>query len=220
MCATSLACAAAAGLLFPAHSRSAAHSTRIAAVCCHDVPCWSATMEPLTKRLRALLGPDAILYENDCGDSFTGLKSIPEELDIISFDIYVGYSPAPKNNGTAEAVAARSYAETHLYPLLGPHQSIAAVPGTFACSNLTYMPLEESAASVVEKLDAYWQWMKEDARLVMLNPWHFNFRGHPQHAPPCDMQLGAADMPSVLAKLDEIGKWIIANNTAVEKRGE
>ena len=45
-------------------------------------------------------------------------------------------------------------------------------------------------------------------------PQHFATRGHNQ-APgsPCDMQIGAEDMPAVVAKLKEINLWIMHNSS-------
>ena len=63
------------------------------------------------------------------------------------------------------------------------------------------MPLELSGKSVVAKLRAYFEWGKADARMVAINPWHFNRRRHPQNGPPCDMELGAADIPGVVVGL-------------------
>lgn len=60
-----------------------------------------------------------------------------------------------------------------VYPRLAPHQKIFVVPGTFACSNLSYMPLEKSSRSVVEKLRAYFEWGKEDPRMAGINPWQY-----------------------------------------------
>lgn len=39
---------------------------------------------------------------------------------------------------------------------------------------------------------------------------HWNHRHSPQHPPPCDMELGASNMPDVVAELEKIGKWIKA----------
>ena len=87
--------------------------------------------------LGKLLGPKAILYENECGDSIAGggpshagppLDKVAPELDYISIDLYEGYTP-DDNNGTAEAVAARAFVEKEVYPRLAPHQKIFVVPG-------------------------------------------------------------------------------------------
>ena len=84
------------------------------------------------------------------------------------------------------------------------------VPGTYGCSNVTYMPLADMAKNVVDKLDGYFSWAKEDRRIAGFNPWHWSNRGSPQSGPPCDMILGASAMPTVVAKLTEIGKFIMA----------
>ena len=44
------------------------------------------------------------------------------------------------------------------------------------------------------------------------NSWHFNNRSTAQHSLPYDMRLGAVAMPTVVAKLREIGSFIV-NNT-------
>jgi hypothetical protein len=36
-------------------------------ICCHNSSCWHDQLYPLSAKLRALLGPNAILYENECG---------------------------------------------------------------------------------------------------------------------------------------------------------
>jgi hypothetical protein len=193
-------------------------------ICCHNSSCWHGQIYPLSAKLRALLGPSAILYENECGDSIAGggmahghpigppLDKIAPDLDWLSFDVYKGYSPkgGPDggSDGASEAAAAKAFAEKIVYPIMAPHQKLVVVPGTFACSNLTYMPLEASAKSVIAKLKAYFEWGKTDERMVAINPWHFNRRDKPQNGPPCDMELGAVDLPGVVDELATIGKWI------------
>ena len=42
-------------------------------ICCHlSVSCWDSLLNPLAEKLRALLGPDKILYTNECGDAIAG----------------------------------------------------------------------------------------------------------------------------------------------------
>ena len=44
---------------------------------------------------------------------------------------------------------------------------------------------------------------------------HFNNRtGSPQHGPPCDMELGAVAMPSVMKTLKKIGTYILSGPAA------
>ena len=180
-------------------------------ICCHNAPCWKEVLTPLSSALRRLLGPKALLYENECGDSISTLppgEFLSPDLDLVSIDVYQDYLPSSPIS-PKEALSARHFAETEMYPRMHPHQRIMFVPGTFACSNLSFMPLNESSARVVAALDGFFQWGLEDDRVAGFNPWHFNDRGHPQHNPPCDMQLGAVSMPKVVEKLKEIGKHII-----------
>jgi hypothetical protein len=123
-----------------------------------------------------------------------------------------GYTPGSK--GIDEVVAAKKMYDI-IFPKLHAHQQVMLVPGTFACSNLTYFPLEQQAQNNVEKLSGYFEWAKADKRIAGMNPWHFNTRAAAQHPPPCDMLLGASSMPAVVAKLKEIGKYILAQHTDV-----
>ena len=151
-------------------------------ICCHNSTCWHAQLYPLAAQLRSLLGSDAVLYENDCADSIIGggmahghpvgppLDKVAPDLDIVSVDVYKGFT-MEDSNGSAEAVAAQKLAVEEVYPRLWPHQKIFVVPGTFACSNLSYMPLEVSSRSVVQKLRAYFDWTKADPRVLGINPY-------------------------------------------------
>ena len=81
---------------------------------------------------------------------------------------------------------------------------------------MTYFPRDAQAKNLVEillvdKLDGYFEWAKSDKRIAGFNPWHFNNRSNPQAGGACDMELGAVAMPSVYAKLQEIGKFILGN---------
>jgi hypothetical protein len=146
-------------------------------ICCHNSSCWHGQLYPISTKLRALVGPSAILYENECGDSIAGggmahghpvgppLDKIAPALDWISVDVYKGFTPDDPD-GKAEAVAAKAFVEKYVYPKMAAHQKLVVVPGTFACSNLTYMPLELSSKSVVAKLQAYFEWGKQDERVV------------------------------------------------------
>ena len=41
-------------------------------LCSHNIyPCWKLSMGPLVKKVRALLGPTALLYTNECESSFS-----------------------------------------------------------------------------------------------------------------------------------------------------
>ena len=52
------------------------------------------------------------------------------------------------------------------------------------------------------------RWAKKDPKIAGFNPWHFSNRSGPQLRGGWDQRLGAVSMPSVVAKLQEIGKHI------------
>eukprot|EP01051_Picozoa_sp_SAG22_P016498 SAG22_NODE_2340_length_2689_cov_1.976448_2_plen_585_part_01 len=197
-------------------------------ICCHNSSCWEDQLVPITSKLRQFLGPNALLYENDCTDSIEGandsfhcqeprgcppIRHIAPALDYVSADYYTGYGPANIHgeNGTAEADGVRNFYESIVYPKLGPHQNVWVVPGVFACSNVSYMPLANSSRSVIAKLSKYFEWAKVDPRVAGVNPWHLSRRSHSQHPTPCDMMLGAVDMPDVMKLLRSMGEWIEAH---------
>ena len=66
---------------------------------------------------------------------------------------------------------------------LAPHQRVILVPGMFACTNHTNMPLEVMDQNGVEKLSGYYNWAMEEPRSIGMNPWHFNNRTGPEHTP-------------------------------------
>jgi hypothetical protein len=206
-------------------------------ICCMNATCWETALEPVTKKLRTLLGPDALIYTNECANH--DIKEVPKEFDLISVDVYAGEKRKrpgvflrhlyikvillprqardkhrestqtrgrflagfkPGTKGMDEVTAAKKMYDI-IFPKLHDHQKVMLVPGTFACSNLTYFPLDGQAKNLVEKLDGYFDWAKSDERIAGFNPWHFNNRSNPQSGPPCDMELGAVAMPSVYKKL-------------------
>ena len=58
-----------------------------------------------------------------------------------------------------------------LFPKLHDHQQVLLVPGTFACSNLTYFALDDQAKNVVDKMEGYFKWAKAEKRIAGFNPW-------------------------------------------------
>eukprot|EP01046_Picozoa_sp_COSAG06_P037036 COSAG06_NODE_4140_length_4533_cov_3.136446_7_plen_87_part_00 len=58
-----------------------------------------------------------------------------------------------------------------LFPKLHGHQQVLLVPGTFACSNLTYFALDDQAKNVVDKMEGYFKWAKAEQRIAGFNPW-------------------------------------------------
>jgi hypothetical protein len=76
-------------------------------LCCQDtsertgMECWDTVIAPVADKFRALLGPKALIYTNECGGeamwNSSAIKSgwkIPASLDIVSVDYYAGWLPA------------------------------------------------------------------------------------------------------------------------------
>ena len=176
-------------------------------ICCMNVSCWVAALAPVAARLRAALGPSAVLYTNECAANLTRLGGVPEALDLVSVDVYAGFLPGTQ--GSEEYERARMVYEQNVFPNLRSHQQVMLVPGVFGCSNTSFYPLEAQSAQIVRKLQLYFEWAREEPRVAGFMPWHFNTRGSTQHPPPCDMCLGAVAMPTVVEQLQEMGRYIM-----------
>jgi len=162
-------------------------------ICCSNVTCWETSLAPVAKKVRKLL-PDAVIYTNECAEK--GIKEVPPDFDLISVDTCSslffllgtvcsrnwrglnsfccccadnGYSPGSK--GTDEVTQAQAMYNNILFPKLHDHQQVLLVPGTFACSNLTYFALDDQAKNVVDKMEGYFKWAKAEKRIAGFNPW-------------------------------------------------
>ena len=192
-------------------------------ICCSGTP--YANLSSVAGRLRQGLGPAAWIYTNECSEmaswpsiGVNGTGGVPFGLDAISVDFY----DEKNTNGTAEVDKNKKFYREVIFPRLHPHQQALFVPGIFAsdpthCADTgVSCPLDAQAKQIVTKLDGFFQWAKDEARIVGFNPWHFNNRSHPQLKGSYDQRLGAVSMPSVVAKLQEIGTYI----TRTADRGE
>jgi hypothetical protein len=67
----------------------------------------------------------------------------------------------------------REFARTHIIPTLHPHQRLMVVPGLYGNDSAT--PAEHALQDerLLAKLDAYWEWIQNDTRMVGLNPYHW-----------------------------------------------
>ena len=189
-------------------------------LCSHNIyPCWKLSMGPLLKKVRALLGPKAILYTNECESSFSNhtgpsLDKLPPELDLISFDAYAGLTVG--SNASTEVDVVSGYLNQAIFGMMWPHQKALLVPGMFQCANV--MSFNQSEDKAVQKLDAYFQYAKTERRVVGFAPWHWGDRHNPQAKAGCDMEKGAGSMPRAVAKLREIGHWMKANAAGTSLR--
>jgi hypothetical protein len=197
-------------------------------LCCRNTSCWQDYV-PYTRELRRLIGPEALIYTNECWLGATPMANVTMadmDFDLFSVDAYQWDYRQP-TIGHAEAAEIEAlYTET-IIPRLAAKTQVLLVPGVFGCSNSSaigkVVPLEgtKGAAAhgqdqiVVDKLEGLFSWAKTEPRVGGFNPWHFADRGHNQ-APgcPCDMQLGASSMPAVVAKLREINLWIMHNSSS------
>ena len=78
----------------------------------------------------------------------------------------------------------------------------------------TPCPIVSTLLNLAPKLEGFYAWAKTENRIAGLNSWHFGHRRHPQNSAIHDMELGAVEMPSVLAKLCEIGEHIVAQSVS------
>ena len=125
------------------------------------------------------------------------IKKVPDAIDIISADIYVineGYEPD----------AARKVYQEHIYPTLASHQRVMQVPGLFADPRLSN---ETNSKILLEKVNGFWEWARNDTLVVGMNPWHWNTWGGTFQKTP-QFMLGAREFPAVVDRLHEIGKVI------------
>ena len=111
-------------------------------------------------------------------------------------------------------------AEKTIFPQMAPHQKLLLVPGVYgntpakcekAGGSAAVCSLDAQAIQVVAKLDGFFEWAKGEKRIAGFNPWHFGHRSAPQNSAIHDMELGAVEIPNVLAKLRQIGEYIVAH---------
>ena len=99
--------------------------------------CWNNQLSKLATKLRMLLGADAVLFANECvprlqhtGNASWSAVRVPEDLDLISVDIYDGYRPG--SSGLDEVAAVRQQYEHGLLPKLhagpGSRVPVSAAP--------------------------------------------------------------------------------------------
>jgi hypothetical protein len=165
----------------------------------------------VTAALRQEFGKSLILYTNECTGGIERMTADDlAHLDLFSIDVYDNRNA----DGLAEVHAAQQTFQTSIFPKLTAKQKVLLVPGTFGntpegceAANLS-CPLAAQQEQIVQKLEAYFSWAKSDARVVGFNPWHFDYRVGDQAQASDDMKLGAVQMPLVLAKLKEIGRFI------------
>ena len=71
-------------------------------VCCGATAakCWAEGYGPLTRKIRQYLGPDAIIYANECLDITNpslNVTEVPPDFDLISVDHCALTAPPPSS---------------------------------------------------------------------------------------------------------------------------
>lgn len=182
-------------------------------MCCRNVTCWDQYV-PYTAKLRQLLGPDAILYANECWLGDTAAVTIAPEFSHFSVDTYQ-YDYRQKGVGEREVAQVKS-AYNYLFTRMHPAQQVLIVAGTFACTSNSSVgksvPVDGGQTDeVLAKVNGLYEWAQSERRVAGFAPWHFNNRGGNQaQGASCDMRLGAEAMPKVVQRLREIGSAIIS----------
>jgi hypothetical protein len=136
--------------------------------------------------------------------------AIPAAIDLVcATGGYDGFMPGMSGE---EEVNRSKPRLAPLFAMLRPHQRAMLLPGVFGClANQSFFgPPAAQAARVVRKMDAFWNWARAEPKVVGLDPWHYWNESDTLDGGPCDMKLGVQAMPSVLAKLKEIGTAIVA----------
>ena len=164
--------------------------------------------------LRKQLGPAVKLVMNDACNVLgpASWPTIPTALDYISCDVY------NVTNGRGEAEQIIAYYQQFMAKLRN-HQQLLLVPGTFACS--TGIGATQNSTSqaemVLQKLEVLEAWAKRTPQVGGFYPWHLMNRMDMPDSERCDFRLGAISMPTVMAKLKEIGRTIVSR--AAEQQG-
>lgn len=124
-----------------------------------------------------------LVYVNECKLSFNnthrpyGIKGLlPAGLDLISFDAYQlsnlsTFAPTPW--WLQEPRANRAFVARELIPRMHPHQRLMVIPGLYGNDSATAAEHAVQDTRLVAKLEAYWEWIKGDDRIIGLNPYHW-----------------------------------------------
>ena len=193
-----------------------------------EVVCGGVHVENLTavaayskKQLLAAGVGHGLVYVNECKLSFNnthrpyGIKGLlPAGLDLISFDAYQlsnlsTFAPTPW--WLQEPRANRAFVAQELIPRMHPHQRLMVIPGLYGNDSATATEHAVQDIRLVAKLEAYWEWIKEDNKIVGLNPYHWVC-----HAWCCFLAFGAC----VLTPLSRgrASPTLPANATALSRR--
>eukprot|EP01052_Picozoa_sp_SAG31_P047729 SAG31_NODE_9683_length_1242_cov_0.966754_1_plen_382_part_01 len=217
-------------------------------ICCHCPSCLNATLAPVARRLRSHFPDPKVLliWANECDSSIVGgighggavtpplprgPGAIPSEIDLLSVDIYRGFGNDTLP-GAAEVAEVSAFFTEEIFPRMHATQRAMAVPGFFGCTNCVGMghgggcgSLAQQEARMLDKLSAYRQYLTSEPRMAGLAPWHMDNRNRvgcdvavKPNCHDCDMKLGAASFPRLLAAWQEFGASIVHAQTRSSRR--
>ena len=106
-----------------------------------------------------------------------------------------------------EAACVARILRDYVYPKLQAHQQVLVVPGTFGAKPAD--PAED--AQLVAKFEAYWEFATRDAKVVGLNPWHYDWdKPAPTSKWLNQFNAGAQQYPQLMAAMVAKGKQNLA----------
>ena len=86
--------------------------------------------------------------------------------------------------GAQEPLQAAAFYRRFVYPKLHPHQRTMVVPGLYGDATES---VESQEPALLEKLDAFWRWVRNDTKVVGIIPWHWRSWGSRSHGWDCHL---------------------------------
>ena len=122
-------------------------------------------------------------------------------------------------SGRGEAEQIITYYQQFLANLRS-HQQLLLVPGTFACSTgiVVTQNSTSQAEMVLQKLERLEAWAKRMPHVGGFYSWHLMNRMDMLDSERCDFRLGAVSLPTVMAKLRQIGRAIVSRAAERQER--
>jgi hypothetical protein len=177
---------------------------------CRGVP--QSNLTSVTIELRKRLPHKIWLWANECESIHRFGNWWSPALDVVSVDLY-SYETGNQTGkmlGVAEASHVKQYYEQYLFPLLGPHQKVAVVPGLFADSLEQHHHNRTAQDTMLcNKLAAYQLWAKSEPRIVGMAPFHWDTFGDVNASTPAVYRRGAEGFPKLLQQVAQLRRTML-----------
>eukprot|EP01048_Picozoa_sp_COSAG05_P010553 COSAG05_NODE_936_length_6533_cov_5.310227_4_plen_303_part_00 len=134
---------------------------------------------------------DCLRLNGNSTDTCMSEQGVPPELDYISLDYY--------RVGVQEPLQAADFYRRFVYPKMHSHQRTFVVPGLYGDATES---VERQEPALLQKLEGFWSWMKNDTNVIGCIPWHWKSWGSSRY------KRGAHEFPRLVARLREIGGQI------------